>query len=86
MVLAVRKLPANAGVVRDTGFWKIPRSRKWQTTPVFLPGESHGQRSLVAYSPWGRRESDLTKAIKHACTVAIIITLLPLLLLIGTLR
>ena len=32
--------------------------RKWQHTPVFLPGESHGQRSLEGYSPWGRKESD----------------------------
>ena len=32
--------------------------RKWQPTPVFLPGESHGQRSLVGYSPRGRKESD----------------------------
>ena len=32
--------------------------RKWQSTPVFLPGESHGQRSPAGYSPWGRRESD----------------------------
>ena len=31
---------------------KIPWSRKWQPTPVFLPGEFHGQRSLVGYSPW----------------------------------
>ena len=34
---------------------KIPWRRKWQPTPVFLPGESHGQRSLMNYSPWGRR-------------------------------
>ena len=34
---------------------KIPWRRKWQPTPVFLPGESHGQRSLAAYSPQGRR-------------------------------
>ena len=34
--------------------------REWQPTPVFLPGESHGQRSLVGYSPWGRKESDTT--------------------------
>ena len=33
-------------------FWKIPWSRKWQPTPVFLPGESHGQRRLVGHSPW----------------------------------
>ena len=34
---------------------KIPRIRKWQPTPVFLPGKSHGHRSLAGYSPWGRR-------------------------------
>ena len=33
---------------------KIPWRRKWQPTPVFLPGESHGQRSLAGYSPWSR--------------------------------
>ena len=37
--------------------------RKWQPTPVFLPGESHGQRSLVGYSPWGRKESDMTERL-----------------------
>ena len=36
--------------------------RKWQPTPVFLPGESHGQRSLVGCSPWGRTELDTTEA------------------------
>ena len=36
---------------------KIPRRRKWQSTPVLLPGKSHGQRSLVGYGPWGRKES-----------------------------
>ena len=36
--------------------------RKWQPTPVSLPGKSHGQRSLVGYSPCGRRESDTTEA------------------------
>ena len=35
--------------------------RKWQPTPVFLPEESHGQRSLVCYSPWGHKESDMTE-------------------------
>ena len=35
-----------------------PRRRKWQSTLVLLPGKSHGQRSLVGYSPWGRKESD----------------------------
>ena len=37
---------------------KIPWRRKWQSSPVFLPGEFHGQRSLVGYSPWGRKESN----------------------------
>ena len=41
---------------------KIPWSRKWQPTPVFLPGESHGQQSLEGYSPQGGRESDTTEA------------------------
>ena len=52
----------NAG---DLGL--IPRSgkilwrREWQSTPVFLPGGSHGQRSLAGFSSWGRKESDMTK-------------------------
>ena len=37
---------------------KIPWRSEWQPTPGFLPGESHGQRSLVGYSPWGHGESD----------------------------
>ena len=40
---------------------KIPWRRKWQPTPVFSPGESHGQRSLAGYSPRGRGESDTTE-------------------------
>ena len=40
---------------------KIPWRRKWQPTPVFLPGESHGQRSLAGDSPWGHKESDITE-------------------------
>ena len=40
---------------------KIPWRRECQPTPVFLPGESHGQRSLVGYSPWGRKELDMTE-------------------------
>ena len=41
----------------------IPWRRKWQPTPVFLPGESHGGRSLVGYSPWGCKESDTTELL-----------------------
>ena len=37
---------------------------KWQPTPVFLPGESQGQRSLAGYSPWGGKESDTTKRLE----------------------
>ena len=66
----VKNLPA----MQETGFdpWvrKIPWRRKWQPTPVFLPGESHGQRSLAGCSPWGRKESDTTKRLTHAQTVA----------------
>ena len=44
----------------DPWVGNIPWRRKWQPTPACLPGESHGQRSLVGYSPWGQRESDTT--------------------------
>ena len=44
----------------DPWVGKISWRRKWQPTPVFLPGESHGWRSLVGYSPWCRKESDTT--------------------------
>ena len=40
---------------------KIPWRREWLSTPAFLPGESHGQRSLAGCSPWGRRESYMTE-------------------------
>ena len=41
----------------------IPWKRAWQCTPVFLPGEPHGQRSVVGYSPWGCKESDITERL-----------------------
>ena len=41
--------------------WKIPWEREWQPTPVFLPGEPHGQRTLVGYRPCGHKESDKTE-------------------------
>ena len=40
---------------------KIPWSRKWQPTPVFLPGKFHGQRSLVIYSPQGNKELNMNE-------------------------
>ena len=45
----------------DPWVGKIPRRKAWQPTPVFLPGESHGQRSLVGYSLWGCKELDTTE-------------------------
>ena len=51
----------------DPWFRKIPWRRKWQPTPVFLPGESHGQRSLVGYSPQGCKELDMTEQLS-TCT------------------
>ena len=42
---------------------KIPWRREWQPTPVFLPGESHGQINLADYSPWGHKESDITEQL-----------------------
>ena len=46
---------------------KIPWRRAWQATPVFLPGKSHEQRSLVGYGPQGRQQSDLTEATENTC-------------------
>ena len=42
----------------------MTRRRQWQPTPVFLPGKSHGRRSLVGCSPWGRKESDATERLQ----------------------
>ena len=42
---------------------KIPWNKKWKPTPVFLPGESHGQKSLVSYSPWDRKMSDTSEVL-----------------------
>ena len=49
----------------DPWVGKIPCKRAWQPTPVFLPGESHGQRSLVGYSPWSHNELDVTEVTGH---------------------
>ena len=43
--------------------WEDPWRRAWQPTPVFSPGESHEQRSLMGYSLWGHRESDMTEQL-----------------------
>ena len=57
---AVRNLPAMQETqVRSLG-WEDPPEEEMQPTPVFLPGESHGQRSLATYSPWGCKELEMT--------------------------
>ena len=43
---------------------KIPWRRKWQSTPALLSGKSHGRRSLIGYSPWGRKELDTTERLQ----------------------
>ena len=50
--------------VRSLG-WEEPLEKGWLSTPVFLPGESHGQRSLAGYSPWGHKELDVTEQLFH---------------------
>ena len=66
MVLVVKNPPANAGYIKRYGFnpWvgKNPWRTAWKPTPVFLPGESHGQWSLASYSSQGLKESDTTEA------------------------
>ena len=55
----VKNLPAMQETQVQSLGWEDPLEKGWQPTPVFLPGESHGQRSLIGYSPWGREESDM---------------------------
>ena len=52
---------------------KIPRIKECQPTPVFLPGEPHGQRSLVGYSPWDLKGSGRTEQLTHTHTHALLI-------------
>ena len=71
MALVVKNPPARAEDMRhrfDPWIGKITRRRAWQPTPVFLPGESQGQRGLVGYRPKCHKESDTTEATsyKHA--------------------
>ena len=61
----VKKLPANAGDIRDSGLIPGLESRKWQPIPVFLPEKFHRQRSLEGHSLWGCQESDM---IEHRAT------------------
>ena len=58
---AMQKMPKRSRF--DPWFGKFPWRRRWQPTPVFLPGEFHGQRSLVTYSLRGCKESDTTEQL-----------------------
>ena len=69
VALVVKNPLASAEDMRcgfSPGVGKIPSRRAWQFTPVFLTGESHGQRSVACCRPWGHRELDTTKVTKHA--------------------
>ena len=46
------------------GSGRFPWNREWQPTPVFLLGKSHGQRNLAGYSPWGCKDSEMTKRLR----------------------
>ena len=58
-----KELPA----MQEMWVRKIPWSRKWQPTAVFLPGKSHGQRRLTSYSLWGHKELDMAEQLS-TCT------------------
>ena len=66
----VSQMVKNLSIVRETCFnpWvgKIPCRKAWQPTLVFFLENPHGQRSLVGYSPWGRKESDTTEQLSTA--------------------
>ena len=63
MAQRVKCLPAVQETWVQSLGWEIPWRRKWQPTPVLLPGKSRGWRSLVGYSPWGLEESDTTERL-----------------------
>ena len=57
----VKNLPAMWETWVQSLGWEDPLEKQMATTPVLLPGKSHGQRSLTGYSPWGPKESDVTE-------------------------
>ena len=72
--LMVKNLPATQEVRQlrlNPSAGKIPWRKEWPSIPVFWPGESHGQRSLAGYSPWGRRESDTAECDPVSFTVLV---------------
>ena len=67
MLYLVTQTVKNLAAMQETWVWslvrKIPWRREWPPTPVFLPGESHGQRSLAGYSPWGHKELNTAEGL-----------------------
>ena len=59
----VKNLPVRQETWFNPWVRKIPWRREWQSIPEFLPGEFHGQKSLVGYNPWGHKESDMTEQL-----------------------
>ena len=74
MVLMVKNYPCRRHKTWRFDPWvnKIPWRRAWQPIPVSLPGESHGQRSLIGYSPQSHKESDTTEATEQAYRRAVV--------------
>ena len=60
--------------------WEDPLEKEWEPTPVFLPGKSHGQRSLAGYSPWGCKELDTTEEYSFILPGAEVIQKVPLII------
>ena len=63
--LLVKNLPAMQEIQVQSLSLEDPLRRKWQLTPVFLPGKFHGQRSLAGYSPRGHKESDTSERLNN---------------------
>ena len=63
VIQMVKNLPAMWETWVPSLGWEGPLRREWLPTAVFLPGEFHGQRSLVGYSPWGCKELDTTEHV-----------------------
>ena len=59
----VNNLPSMWEIGVQSLGWEDPLRREWQPSPVFLPGEFHGQRSLAGYSPWGHKDVDTTEQL-----------------------
>ena len=71
VVQTVKNPPRGPGF--DPWVRKIPWKREWQPTLIFLPGEFHGQRKLAGYSPWGRKELDMTEWLTHLCIYVFVV-------------